>query len=82
MVYYEEIAGGIVLYDYGASDDLDKLKGNVAKRINAYERAKKKKEETAIKTCIAIGGAIASGLAAGICYKALTEEGYGMKGDW
>ena len=86
LVYYEEIAYGIVLYDYGASDDLDKLKRNVAEKSYAYEKAKQKQEETIVKICVAVGGAIGGAIAAhmlqGICHKILSDERYGVGINW
>jgi hypothetical protein len=84
LVYYEEISGGFVLYDYGASDDLDQLKRNVAKKSYAYEKAKQKQQENIVKACVAIGGTIAGAIAAGlvwdVCCKSFTDESYGLDG--
>ena len=81
-IYYQEIPGGVVLYDYGTADDRGKYEKRVAAKARAYDQAVQSTVEIARDICVTAGIAYGTsfalrhvgGLSMGMCYKGIEDR--------
>ena len=76
-IYYQEIPGGVVLYDYGTEDNEDKYKDRVTAKAHAYATAMESTKTTVKNACISVGLGIVGGGAMGLCVKVF-DDGCGI----
>ena len=76
-IYYQEIPGGVVLYDYGAEDNEDKYKDRVTAKARAYATAVESTKTAIKETCVSAVIAIGGGASMGLCCQVF-DDGCGI----